>query len=116
MGSFGQDFRYAIRTLSHSPGFTAAALLSLGVGIGANTAIFTLTNAVFLHPLPVRDPARVLELYTVDHATKTTLANLRRTGLSLPNTVDIDAQNVVFSGVAAFAQAGVTLTGFSKPT
>jgi predicted permease len=116
MGSFIRDFRYAVRTLLRSPGFAVAAMLSLGVGIGANTAIFTLTNAVFLHPLPVREPARVLELYTIDHATRTTLANLRRTGLSLPNTVDIDAQNVVFSGVAAFAQAGVTLTGFSKPT
>jgi predicted permease len=116
MGSFGQDFRYAVRTLSHSPGFTAAALLSLGLGIGANTAIFTLTNAVFLHPLAVRDPARVFELFTVDHATKTTAANLVRTGISVPNLIDIGIQNGVFSGVAAFAQAGVTLTGFGKPT
>jgi len=70
MGSFQQDLRYAFRTLTRSPGYTAATLLSLCLGIGANTAIFTLTNAVFLHPLPaVRDPGRVLELFTVDHAT-----------------------------------------------
>ena len=116
MSTFLQDFRYAIRTLLRSPGFTAAALLSLGLGIGANTAIFTLTNAVFLHPLPVSDPAGVLELYTVDHATQVTVANLSRTGISLPNILDIRAQNDVFSGVASFAQAGVTLSGFGKPS
>ncbi len=116
MGSFSQDFRYAVRTLLRSPGFTVAALLSLGLGIGANTAIFTLTNALFLHPLPVTDPARVLELFTVDHATRTAAANLARTGISLPNIIDIGDQNGVFSGVAAFTQAGVTLTGFGKPS
>jgi len=69
MGPFQQDLKYAARTLRRSPGFTVAALVSLGLGIGANTAIFTLTNAVFLHPLPVLDPGRVIELFTVDHAT-----------------------------------------------
>jgi len=69
MGSFQQDLKYSARTLRRSPGFTVAALVSLGLGIGANTAIFTLPNAVFLHPLPVRDPGRVIELFTVDHAT-----------------------------------------------
>jgi predicted permease len=111
-----QDFRYALRTLLRSPGFSAAALLSLGLGIGANTAIFTLTNAVFLNPLPVRDPARILELYTVDHATQTTAANLVRTGISLPNIADIARQNEAFTGVAAYVQAGVTLTGFGRPS
>ena len=111
-----QDFRYAARTLVRSPGFSIAALLSLGLGIGANTAIFTLTNAVFLHPLPVSDPAGVLELYTVDHATQTTATNLVRTGISLPNMVDLSRQNEVFSGVAAYFQAGVALTGLGKPS
>jgi len=109
------QLRYAVRTLARSPGFTAAALLSLALGIGANTAIFTLTNALFLSPLPVAAPARILELFTVDHATQTT-SNFVRTGVSLPNTLDIAAQNGSFTGVAAFAQAGVTLTGFGKPT
>ena len=61
MGTFLQDLKYAARTLLRSPGYTAAALLSLGLGIGVNTAIFTLTNAVFLHPLPVNDPERCAE-------------------------------------------------------
>ncbi|MBV9613701.1 MAG: ABC transporter permease, partial [Acidobacteriaceae bacterium] len=115
MATFQQDLKYAARTLAHSPGFAAAALLSLALGIGANTAIFTLTNAVFLHPLPVKDPSRVLEVFTVDHATRTAAPNLTRTPMSYPNLVDFRAQNRVFSGMAAFTQAGVTLTGFGKP-
>lgn len=92
-----------------------AALLSLGLGIGANTAIFTLTNAVFLHPLPVKNPSQVIELYTVDHATRTSAPNLTRTALSYPNFIDIREQSNVFSGLAGYTQAGVTLTGFAKP-
>ena len=119
MGYFFQSvpnvLRYSLRTLRRSPGYTVAALFSLSLGIGANTAIFTITNAVFLHSLPVADPDRVLELYTVDHATRSALANLNRSGISLPNIRDIHDQNAVFSGVAAFSQAGVTLTGFGKP-
>jgi predicted permease len=120
MGNFLGDFlnvlRYSLRTLLRSPGYTSAALFSLGLGIGANTAIFTITNAVFLHSLPVADPERVLELYTVDHATRSSIANLGRSGISLPNVRDIHNQNEVFNSVAAFGQAGVTLTGFGKPS
>src|SRR5215469_11913175 len=116
MAFSAQDLRYAVRTLLRSPGFTVAALLSLGLGIGANTAIFTLTNAVFLHPLPVREPGRIVALFTVDHATQTTAANLARTAVSLPNTIDIARQNEVFSGVAGFIQAGASVTGFGRPT
>jgi len=115
MGTFLQDLKYAARTLLRSPGYTAAALLSLGLGIGVNTAIFTLTNAVFLHPLPVNDPGRILELYTVDHATANSTPNVIRTPMSYPNFVDFREQNYVFSGMAGFSQAGVTLTRFGKP-
>src|SRR5581483_11810599 len=99
MSTFRQDLKYAARTLLRSPGFAIAALLSLGLGIGANTAIFTLTNAVFLQP--VKDPSRVLEIYTVDHATRTAAPNLTRTPVSYPNFVDIREQNQVFTGMAA---------------
>ena len=115
MTSFLQSLRYAARTLLHSPAYTLAALLSLGLGIGANTAIFTLTNAVFLHPLPVKDPSAMIELYQVDHATHSTVANLTRTTLSYPNFVDLREQNDVFTGMVGFAQAGVTLNGAGKP-
>jgi hypothetical protein len=70
MPTLAQDVKYAFRTLAASPGFVAAAVLSLALGIGANTAIFTLTDAVFLNPLPVQEPSRILEVYTVDHLTK----------------------------------------------
>jgi hypothetical protein len=115
MSALQQDITYAVRTLAKSPGYAAAALLSLALGIGANTAIFTLTNAVFLHPFPVKDSARILELYAVDHATRTTLPNGRRTANSYPNYLDYGERNHVFSGMAAFMQAGATLTGFGKP-
>jgi hypothetical protein len=94
-----QSVKYGARTLRHSPAYTLAALLSLGLGIGANTAIFTLTNAVFLHPLPVKEPSRVIELYQVDHVTHSVVSNLRRTGLSYPNFVDLRDQNDVFTGI-----------------
>ena len=107
--------KYGLRTLLRSPGFTIVAVLSLALGIGANTAIFTLTNAVFLNPLPVKDPARVIQLFTVDHATTTTVANFLRTPMSFLNYKDFRDQNNVFSGLAAFTFTGVTLTGHGDP-
>ena len=86
MQSLLQDLKYGFRTLARSPGFTAVAVLSLALGIGAN--IFTLTDAVFLNPLPVRDAARVIQVYTVDHATQTTAANFVRTPMSYLNYRD----------------------------
>ncbi|HLG97493.1 MAG TPA: ABC transporter permease [Bryobacteraceae bacterium] len=110
-----QDLKYGFRTLAGSPGFTAVAILSLALGIGANTAIFTLTDAVFLNPLPVEEPSRVLELFTVDHATVTTAANFNQTPMSFKNYEDFRDQNDIFSGSAAFVAAGVTLTGRGEP-
>ncbi len=115
MESLWRDLKYSFRTLLRTPGFTLISILSLALGIGANTAIFTLTNAVFLDPLPVEDPSRVLELFTVDHATKTTVANLARTGISYLNYKDYRDQNDVFTGLAAFFVNGVTLTGRGDP-
>jgi predicted permease len=110
-----QDLRYGLRTLTRNPGFTFVAVLSLALGIGANTAIFTITNAVFLRSLPVEDAARVMELYTVDHGTTTTVSNFRRTPMSFLNYQDIRNTNDVFSGLSAYFQTGVTLTGMGDP-
>lgn len=116
MESVWRDVKYGFRTLMRTPGFTLVAVLSLALGIGANTAIFTLTRAVFLNPLPVEDPAHVLEVFTVDHTTKTAVANLTRTAMSFLNYKDFRDQNNVFSGLAGFLPPiGVTLTGRGDP-
>ena len=64
MRSFIQDLSYAARQLRHAPGFTAVAVLTLALGIGAYTAIFTLVHAVMLQPLPVKDPGSLYRLGT----------------------------------------------------
>ncbi len=104
-----QDLRYAVRVLMKKPGFTAVAVLSLALGIGANTAIFTVINAVFLHPLPIEDPSRVVELFTRD--TKTVQSgNFALTASSLQNYEDYRDQNLVFTGLAGFFTFGLQWT------
>jgi hypothetical protein len=62
--TFWQDFRYAVRMLAKKPAFTAVAILSLSLGIGANTTIFTLVKAVFLQSVPIKDPANVVAIFS----------------------------------------------------
>src|SRR5882762_4084178 len=95
-----QDLQGGMRMLKKSPGFTSVAVLSLALGIGANTAIFTIINAVFLHPLPVEEPSRLVEVFTRDTITFNANANFQLTGTSLPNYEDYRDQNNVFTGLA----------------
>ncbi|HET9994451.1 MAG TPA: ABC transporter permease [Candidatus Acidoferrum sp.] len=99
--NFRQDLRGGVRNLLKRPGFTSIAVLSLALGIGANTAIFTIINAVFLHPLPVKKPSELAQMYTRDTLTVDTNANFQLTPTSLPNYEDYRDQNSVFSGLAA---------------
>jgi len=103
------DLRYAVRGLSRNRGFALAAILSLAFGIGANTTIFTLIRAVFLRPLPVRDPARVTAIFTVDPRTPGLMLT------SYPNYRDYRDHNTVFSGVLLYTAVSVSLTGRGDP-
>jgi len=76
MDSLWQDLRYSLRTLYRTPTFTAAAVLSLGLGVGANTTVFTLINALFLHPLPVDQPAQLVAVNTLDRKNTTQFGNV----------------------------------------
>jgi putative ABC transport system permease protein len=104
-----QDLRYAVRVLLKKPAFTAVAVLSLALGIGANTAIFTVINAVFLHPLAIEEPSRVVELFTRDTKTVQT-GNFTLTPSSYQNYEDYRDQNQVFTGLAGYFGFGLQWT------
>jgi putative ABC transport system permease protein len=99
-----QDLRYAIRTLVKQPGFTLVALLTLALGIGANTAIFGIVNAVLLRPLPYHEPDRVVLLWS--HWT-----NWTKTWLSEPELADYQRQARSLEHVAGFSSTSFNLTG-----
>jgi putative ABC transport system permease protein len=88
------NFRYAFRKLLASPGFTAAVIFTLALGIGANTAVFSIVNATFLRPLPYAEPARLMLL--------TERSSSGEMGVSYPNYLDWRAQQDVFSGLALY--------------
>jgi len=96
-----KDIRLAWRTLRRSPVFTAAAVLSLGLGIGLNTAIFTLINTLFLNPLPVDRAQELVAVYTIDAKNASPFGNVLQ--VSFPNYKDYRDQNTVFSGMAAYS-------------
>src|SRR5947209_14622350 len=108
-----QDVRYGFRMLVKNPAFTAVAVLTLAIGIGANTTIFTVVNAVLLNPLPVGESDRVVTVNTVDAKNSTT--NFRLLPVSYQNLRDIRDHNDVFSGMAIFTFTGLSLSGNGEP-
>ena len=111
MEYFWQDVRHGARVLRKSPGFSAVAILSLALGIGANTTIFTVVNAILLHPLPVKDISQVVELDTIDTKTHVGFANATKLGLSFRNFQDYQKQNEVLSGTACILPLPLTWSG-----
>jgi predicted permease len=107
-----QDARYAVRMLRRSPGFTAVAVLTLALGIGANTAIFSVVQAVILEPLPYPQPNRLVMLLERVHLR--TYQN-ERNDPSPGNFADWRAQNSVFEDVAAIQDRSFNLTGSGEP-
>jgi predicted permease len=99
VGQLWQDVKYGARMLLRAPGFTAVAILSLAIGIGANTAIFSFADALLLRPLPVARPREVITV-----GTTATLESLRATSLvaSYPEYVDLRDRSRSFEGLAAF--------------
>jgi putative ABC transport system permease protein len=104
-----QDLRYAFRLLAKSPGFTAIAVLTLALGIGANTAIFSVVNGVLLRPLPFRDPSRLVLALEKNPAFK------GLSSVSYQNFLDWRDQSHSFESMEATRAATITLTGAGEP-
>lgn len=107
-----QDLRYGARTLSRNRGFTAVAVLCLALGIGANTAMFTVVDAVLFRPLPYAEPDRIVRLWE-----RTPPPNPSFFAIAPANFLDWKEQNQVFEDLAAIASIGVrpVATGFEEP-
>jgi putative ABC transport system permease protein len=106
MASLWNDVRYALRMMAKSRSFTAIAILTLALGIGANTAIFTVANALLLRPLPYQDPDRLVRISS----------ERDRAGyLSLPYITALSDHNRSFSGIAAYQGESFNLSGRGEP-
>jgi len=104
--SFGQDLRYALRALSKAPGFAAIAVLTIGLGIGANTAIFSVVRAVLLRPLPYAEPDRLAFVWA-----DLTNRGVKNWPISPPILQDFRDQASSFSGFAGIITGQTSLTG-----
>jgi predicted permease len=104
MQTLWQDLRYSMRMLLKRPGFTAIAIITLALGIGANSAFFSVVNAVLLRPLPYQDPDRLVQVWnSTDKQDQFTV--------TYPDFADWRAQNQAFERLAAWTDTGLTLTG-----
>src|SRR5688500_6792304 len=110
MSKLLQDLRYALRTLLAKPGFALIAIVTLGLGIGANTAIFSFVNGILLRPLPYPEPDRLALIR--ETAFKRGMPEM---GISFPNFLDWRARNHVFEDIATYQGANFSLTGVGEP-
>jgi putative ABC transport system permease protein len=105
-----QDFRFGLRMLRKSPGFAVVAVLTLALGIGANTAIFSVVDALLLKPLPYRDASRLVMVWGSNAGLETS-----HNVVSPPDFLDWQAQNHVFDGMTYFGDNSANLTGSGNP-
>ena len=105
-----QDLRYGIRMLRKSPGFSAVVILTLALGIGANTALFSVVDAILLRPLPFRQPEQLVSV-------KEDLpgVNLTNAGMSQPELDDFQRRSGVFDQISAVNPINANITGREKP-
>ncbi|PWT82709.1 MAG: hypothetical protein C5B57_08280 [Blastocatellia bacterium] len=113
-----EEFRYAVRSLLRNPGFTLVAVVALGFGIGASTAIFSVVNAVLLKALPYPDADRLVVLWEQPNTEKRNLINGRQISCCRNNPINFlewRARSESFEGMAAFSQILMNLTGDGEP-
>ena len=108
MDTFLQDLSYGARMLVKSPAFALIAILTLALGIGANTAIFSVVNGVLLNPLPYPHPEQIVSIFTK-------MPNFNNASISYPNFEDWRRMNRTFSAMAAYRSSGFNLTGHGEP-
>jgi predicted permease len=110
MNRFLQDLRYAARMLAKTPGFTAVAILTLALGIGANVAAFSVVRAVLLRPLPYRQPGQLVRVFDDLRA-----SNVRDVGMSQPEVEDLQNRSGVFEDISVVWPISANLTGGDRP-
>jgi predicted permease len=108
MLTFWQDLRYGFRMLQKNPGFTVIAVATLALGIGANTALFSVINGVLLNPLPYRDADRLIALYAKTN-------EFARSSISYPNLLDWRRESKSFESIAGYRSDSLNLTGLGEP-
>ncbi len=108
MNTLWQDIRFAVRMLLKNWSVTAIIIVVLALGIGANTAIFSVVNAALLRPLPYADPDKLVRLSEDS-------PNVPQMSISYPNFLDWREQNKIFSGIAAMQFRSLNLTGKDEP-
>src|SRR5580704_2227553 len=104
MQTIVEDVRYELRSLRKNPGFTAVALLTLALGIGANTAVFSIVNGVLLNALPFHDPEKLVVLFE-------SKPHFKEGSISYPNFLDWRRENRAFISIAAYRPDTFSLTG-----